>query len=57
MSPPLGRVIVRLADANGHRGGEDEFDRDVYAAIDRAAGRAGRAAARTVGRQRGREVA
>jgi ribosome-associated translation inhibitor RaiA len=70
MASTLGQVVVRLADVNGPRGGEDkrcrvslavrphtriiveEVDHDLYAAIDRAAGRAGRIAARAVGRRR-----
>lgn len=58
------RVVVRLGDTNGPRGGEDKFCRiqvfledappvliedvggDLYAAIDRAAERAGRNAAK-----------
>ena len=64
------RVVVRLGDTNGPRGGEDKFCKiqvvldgappvliedagaDLYAAIDRAADRAGRNALKHVARLR-----
>jgi len=64
------RVVVRLGDRNGPRGGGDKFCRiqvlleralpvliedagaDLYAVIDRAAERAGRNVAKTLGRRR-----
>jgi ribosomal subunit interface protein len=65
----LRRVVVRVSDVNGPRGGVDkvcrvhldvagrpitidERDQDLYAAIDRAAERAGRATERTLSRLR-----
>ena len=69
-SDRIKRVVVRLGDANGPRGGEDKFCKievvledapavliedagaDLYAVIDRAAGRAGRTVAKRVERLR-----
>jgi len=69
-SDRIKRVVVRLGDANGPRGGEDKFCKievvledapavliedagaDLYAAIDRAAERAGRNVAKRVERLR-----
>jgi putative sigma-54 modulation protein len=66
------RVVVRLGDQNGPRGGEDKVCRirvyllnapvavivdvgaDLYAVIDRAADRAGRAVVKHLDRSRGR---